>query len=106
MMDHILLTTRHNVPISFFHLLSTKLGTRSKSARLKKASTLFFYERTSPRYVIHLFVSGRLLSCHGGDNTVENFLICSDEEVKKRLQKKAKKVRMRNNKRRSIYALL
>ena len=40
-----------------------------------------------------MFVSGRLLSCHGGDNTVENFLICSDEEVKKRLQKKAKKVR-------------
>jgi len=26
---------------------------------------------------------------------VENFLICSDEEVKKRLQKKAKKVRVR-----------
>jgi hypothetical protein len=53
-----------------------------------------------------MFVSGRLLSCHGGDNTVENFLICSDEEVKKRLQKKAKKVRARNNKRSSINALL
>ena len=44
-----------------------------------------------------MFVSGRLLSCHSGDNSVENFLICSDEEVKKRLQKKAKKVRTRKD---------
>ena len=33
------------------------------------------------------------MACHGSDNTVELFLVCSDEEVKKRLQKKAKKKR-------------
>lgn len=37
--------------------------------------------------------SGRLLVCHGSDNSVEMFLICTPEEVKKRLQKKAKKER-------------
>ena len=33
----------------------------------------------------------RLLTCHGSDNTIEMFLVCSDEEVKKRLSKRAKK---------------
>ena len=37
--------------------------------------------------------SQRLLVCHGSDNTVELFVVCSEEEVKKRLQKKAKKKR-------------
>ena len=35
----------------------------------------------------------RLLGCHGSDNSVELFLVCSQDEVKKRLQKKAKKKR-------------
>ena len=38
-------------------------------------------------------IEDRLMACHGSDNTVELFLVCSDEEVKKRLQKKAKKKR-------------
>jgi U3 small nucleolar RNA-associated protein 12 len=37
--------------------------------------------------------SGRVMSCHGGDNLVEFFLVCNDDEVKKRCQKKAKKER-------------
>ena len=35
----------------------------------------------------------RLMACHGSDNSVELFLICTQEEIKKRLQKKAKKKR-------------
>merc|ERR1712142_879873 len=33
----------------------------------------------------------RLMACHTSDNSVELFLICSDEEIKKRMKKKAKK---------------
>jgi U3 small nucleolar RNA-associated protein 12 len=38
----------------------------------------------------------RLLAVYGSDNCVELFLICSDDEVKKRLQKRAKKERRKN----------
>lgn len=37
--------------------------------------------------------NGRILTCHGNDKLIEAFLICNDEEVKKRCQKKAKKER-------------
>jgi U3 small nucleolar RNA-associated protein 12 len=45
--------------------------------------------------VSHLSIdkSGRLLVCHGSDNTAELFLICSPEEVKKRCLKRARKER-------------
>ncbi len=35
----------------------------------------------------------RLLCCHGADNSVELFLVCGEDEVKKRCQKRAKKER-------------
>jgi len=35
--------------------------------------------------------NGRVLACHGTDNSVEVFLVCTPEEVKKRLAKKARK---------------
>ena len=38
----------------------------------------------------------RIFACHGSDNIIELFLVCSDEEVKKRLQKRAKKERRKN----------
>ena len=38
----------------------------------------------------------RIFACHGSDNMIELFLVCSDEEVKKRLQKRAKKERRKN----------
>ena len=38
------------------------------------------------------------MACHGtSDNSIEIFLVCSDEEVKKRLQKRVKKERRKNN---------
>ena len=37
--------------------------------------------------------SGRLLFCHGSDNTVELFSVCGAEEVKRRCQKRARKER-------------
>ncbi|XP_040582090.1 WD repeat-containing protein 3 [Lepeophtheirus salmonis] len=37
--------------------------------------------------------SKKILVAHGNDNLVESFKICDEEEVKKRLQKKAKKLR-------------
>ena len=36
---------------------------------------------------------GRLLFCHGSDNTVELFAICGAEEVRRRCQKRARKER-------------
>ena len=50
--------------------------------------------------VSHLTIDqgGRLMACHGtSDNSIEIFLVCSDEEVKKRLQKRVKKERRKNN---------
>ena len=38
----------------------------------------------------------RIFACHGSDNIIELFLVCSDDEVKKRLQKRAKKERRKN----------
>ena len=38
----------------------------------------------------------RIFACHGSDNMIELFLVCSDDEVKKRLQKRAKKERRKN----------
>ena len=35
--------------------------------------------------------SGRLLFCHGSDNTVELFSVCGAEEVKRRCQKRARR---------------
>lgn len=49
--------------------------------------------------VAHLVVDSeeRLIACHGSnDSNVELFAICSDDEVKKRLQKRAKKERRKN----------
>lgn len=37
----------------------------------------------------------RLLACHGTDNTLELFLICSDREIQRRLARKAKKEKKR-----------
>ena len=38
------------------------------------------------------------MACHGtSDNSIEIFLVCSEEEVKKRLQKRVKKERRKNN---------
>ena len=39
----------------------------------------------------------KILACHGSDNTIELFQVCTEEEVKKRLSKKAKKERRKNN---------
>ena len=35
--------------------------------------------------------SGRLLALHGTDNNLELFIVCTQEEIQKRLAKKAKK---------------
>lgn len=76
-----------------------------EDARRLKIEKLGSILRTGQGKVAQLALdlSGRLLTCHGadsgnkkaagGDNTVECFLICSPEEVAKRLQKKAKKER-------------
>jgi U3 small nucleolar RNA-associated protein 12 len=37
----------------------------------------------------------RLLACHGTDNTLELFLVCSDAEIQRRLARKAKKEKKR-----------
>merc|ERR1719158_159186 len=37
----------------------------------------------------------RVLACHGTDNTLEMFVICTEEEVAKRLAKKIKKEKKR-----------
>ena len=39
---------------------------------------------------------GQAIACHGSDNTIELFEVCTEEEVKKRLSKKAKKERRKN----------
>ena len=39
--------------------------------------------------------TGRVLACHGTDNSLEMFVVCSEEEVAKRLAKKAKKEKKR-----------
>jgi len=39
--------------------------------------------------------TGRLVACHGNSNQVELFLVCNEEEIKKRIAKKAKKERKR-----------
>ena len=39
--------------------------------------------------------TGRTLACHGTDNMIELFVVCTEEEVAKRLAKKAKKERKR-----------
>ena len=39
--------------------------------------------------------SGRLLALHGTDNNLELFIVCTQEEIQKRLAKKAKKERKR-----------
>ena len=41
-------------------------------------------------------VEGQAIACHGSDNTIELFEVCTEEEVKKRLSKKAKKERRKN----------
>ena len=38
---------------------------------------------------------GRLLACHGTDNTLELFLVCTDKEIQRRLARKAKKEKKR-----------
>ncbi len=50
--------------------------------------------------VSHLVVSehDKVLACHGGDSNVELFLICDEDEVKKRCQKKARKERRKQAK--------
>ena len=40
-------------------------------------------------------LSGRVVICHGTDPTLEVFVICTEEEVAKRLAKKAKKEKKR-----------
>ena len=39
--------------------------------------------------------TGRLLVCHGSDNLLELFIVCSEEEVERRLAKRLKKERKR-----------
>ena len=57
--------------------------------------------RAATDKISHLIVDDqeRLIACHGSDSSVELFLICNDEEVKKRCQKKAKKERRKIAKR-------
>ena len=54
--------------------------------------------RQSQDKLAHISVDSdeRIFACHGSDNTIELFLVCSEEEVKKRLQKRAKKERRKN----------
>ncbi len=49
--------------------------------------------------VAHVVLSDdqTVFGCHGSDNLVELFMVCSDEEVKKRCQKRAKKERRKSN---------
>lgn len=34
--------------------------------------------------------TGKILACHGVDNTLDNFYFCDDEESEKRLRKRKK----------------
>ena len=38
-------------------------------------------------------ISERIISCHGTNDLIENFYICTDDEAKKRLQKRLKKTK-------------
>ena len=54
--------------------------------------------RQSQDKLAHIIIDDeeKIFACHGSDNTVELFYVCADDEVHKRLQKRAKKERRKN----------
>ncbi len=67
-------------------------GTKDARLLVEKVGSIL---RAAQDKVSHLVAdrSGQLVACHGSDSSVELFLVCGEEEVKRRCQKRAKKER-------------